>query len=212
MTHDSDNAPITGQADIAWLRQLAEENGTAPMRGASILLAAGLIYGLTSLLHWSHMVGVIPAPFTGAGMEWLIATGLFLVVNFVLILRLRRASGVRTAGQRAIATVWAGVGIGIFTLFASMLAVTLRLGADQNGLIFWLIPSIILVFYGMGWSVTAAMLKSGRLWILGVASFIAAPLLGVLAGTAAQYLGYAAALFLLMALPGFLLMRRAKQA
>ena len=30
---DSDNAP----ADIAWLRQLAEENGTGPMRGASIL-------------------------------------------------------------------------------------------------------------------------------------------------------------------------------
>ena len=142
----------------------------------------------------------------------LISAGLFLVVNFVLILRLRRASGVRTAGQRAIATVWAGVGIGIFTLFASMLAVTVRLGADQNGLIFWLIPSIILVFYGMGWSVTPTMLKSGRLWILGVASFIAAPLLGVLAGTAAQYLGYAAALFLLMALPGFLLMRRVKQA
>jgi hypothetical protein len=75
-----------------------------------------------------------------------------------------------------------------------------------------MVPSIIMVFYGMGWSVTAAMLKSGTLWWLGVASFIAAPALGALSGQPAQYLGYATALFLLMALPGFLLMRRAKQA
>lgn len=208
MTHDTDNT----SADIAWLRQLAEENGAAPMRGASILLAAGLIYGLTSLLHWAHMTGLIAPRLVAAGMEWLIATGLFLIVNFALILRLRRAEGVRTAADRAIGTVWAGVGFGIFVLFASMMTVTLRLGADQNGLIFWMVPSIIMVFYGMGWSVTAAMLKSGPLWWLGVASFIAAPALGALSGQPAQYLGYAAALFLLMALPGFLLMRRAKQA
>lgn len=208
MTHDTDNT----SADIAWLRQLAEENGAAPMRGASILLAAGLIYGLTSLLHWAHMTGLIAPRLVGAGMEWLIATGLFLIVNFALILRLRRAEGVRTAADRAIGTVWAGVGFGIFVLFASMMTVTLRLGADQNGLIFWMVPSIIMVFYGMGWSVTAAMLKSGTLWWLGVASFIAAPALGALSGQPAQYLGYATALFLLMALPGFLLMRRAKQA
>ena len=208
MTHDTDNAP----ADIAWLRQLAEENGTAPMRGASILLAAGVIYGLTSLLHWAHMTGLIAPRLVGAGMEWLIATGLFLIVNFVLIFRMSRAGGVRTAGQRAIGTVWGGVGCGIFVLFASMFAVSVRMGDDQNGMIFWLVPSIILVFYGMGWSVTAAMLKSLPLWWLGVASFLAAPLLGALAGQSAQYLGYAAALFLLMALPGFLLMRQSKSA
>jgi hypothetical protein len=124
MTHDTDNT----SADIAWLRQLAEENGAAPMRGASILLAAGLIYGLTSLLHWAHMTGLIAPRLVGAGMEWLIATGLFLIVNFALILRLRRAEGVRTAADRAIGTVWAGVGFGIFVLFASMMTVTLRLG------------------------------------------------------------------------------------
>ena len=203
---DTDNAP----ADIAWLRQLAEENGTAPMRGASILLAAGLIYGLTSLLHWAHMTGLIAPRLVGAGMEWLIATGLFLIVNFTLVLRLRRGEGVRTAGQRVVGTVWAGVGCGIFFLFASMFAVSIRMGADQNSMMFWMVPSIIMVFYGLGWSVTAAMLKSRPLWLLGIASFIAAPALGALSGEPAQYLGYAAALFLLMALPGFLLMRQSK--
>ena len=212
MTHDTDNAPLSGQADIAWLRQLAEENGTAPMRGASILLAAGLIYGLTSLLHWAHMTGLIAPRLVGAGMEWLIATGLFLIVNLVLVLRLRRPAGVRTAGQRVVGTVWAGVGCGIFFLFASMFTVSLTLGAGPDGLIFWMVPSVIMVFYGIGWSVTAAMFKSGPLWWLGIASFIAAPVLGALSGQPAQYLGYAAALFLLMALPGVLLMRQSKSA
>lgn len=208
MTHDSDNAP----ADIAWLRQLAEENGTGPMRGASILLAAGVIYGATSLLHWAHMTGLIAPRLVGAGMEWLIATGLFLIVNFAIILRLRRPGGVRTAAQRAIGTIWGGVGGGIFVLFASMMAGSIRIGADQNGALFWMVPSIILVFYGMGWAVTSAMLKSRPLLGLSVASFIAAPVLGALAGQSEQYLAYAAALFLLMALPGFLLMRQSKSA
>lgn len=205
---DSDNAP----ADIAWLRQLAEENGTGPMRGASILLAAGLIYGVTSLVHWAHMTGVILPQYAAAGIEWLIATVLFLAVNFILIFRLRRMGGVRTAAQRAIATIWGGVGYGIFTLFLSMMAVSIRMEAAQNDMIFWLIPSIIMVFYGMGWAVTAAMLKSRPLIILAVGSFIAAPVLGLFAGSAAIYLAYAAALFLLMALPGFLLMRQSKSA
>ncbi len=208
MTHDPDTAP----ADIAWLRQLAEENGTGPMRGASILLAAGVIYGAASLLHWAQMTGLVAPRLVAAGMEWLIATGVFLIVNFILILRLRRAGGVRTAAQRAIGTVWGGVGGGIFVLFASMMAVSSRMSADQNGALFWMVPSIILVFYGMGWAVTAAMLKSRPLLGLAVASFIAAPVLGALAGDPAQYLGYAAALFLLMALPGFLLMRQSKSA
>lgn len=205
---DSDNAP----ADIAWLRQLAVENGTAPMRGASILLAAGLIYGVTSLIHWAHMSGLILAQYAAAGLEWLIGTAVFLVVNFVIVLRLRRASGVRTAANRAISTIWGGVGFGIFALFASMAMVSMRLGPDQNDMIFWLVPSIIMVFYGMGWGVTATMLKSRPLGVLALASFVSAPLMGLFAGTAALYLAYAAALFLLMALPGFLLMRQSKSA
>jgi uncharacterized MAPEG superfamily protein len=41
-------------------------------------------------------------------------------------------------------------------------------------------------------------------------SFVAAPLLALLAGQTAQYLAYTAALFLLMALPGWVLMRQAQ--
>lgn len=67
-----------------------------------------------------------------------------------------------------------------------------------------------MAFYGVGWAVSATMTRSRHLWALALASFAAAPVLAVMSGTSWQYLAYAVALFGLMALPGFLLMRAAK--
>jgi uncharacterized MAPEG superfamily protein len=67
-----------------------------------------------------------------------------------------------------------------------------------------------MVFYGVVWAVHAEMQRSSKLWVLSFASFAAAPLLALFAGQAEQYLAYAAALFLLMALPGWMLMRQAR--
>lgn len=199
-------------ADIAWMRQLAEEGGRAPMQGGSILMTAGLVYGLAGLVHWSVISGVAPVSNSALGFVWIGATVLFLAVMTIIILGLRKREGVVTAANRASSVVWSGVGWGIFALFASVAMFGLRVGGDAAIDILALTPSIIMVFYGMGWAVTAAMLKSRPLWGLAVASFVAAPLLAVLTGQAAQYLAYAAALFLLMALPGFVLMRQAGRA
>ena len=106
---------------------------------------------------------------------------------------------------------WTGMGWGIFAMFIAMAVLAWRL-ADEAALnaMFALIPSIIMVFYGVGWAVHATMQRSRGLWMLSLGSFAAAPLLALFAGTAEQYLAYAAALFLLMGLPGFLLMRAAR--
>ena len=85
-----------------------------------------------------------------------------------------------------------------------------RLGEDAAMLGLALSPSIIMVFYGIGWAVTATMYRNRMLWWLAGGSFVAAPLLAWMAGQDAQYLAYAGALFLLMALPGWILMRQAR--
>lgn len=203
--HDEDPS-----ADIAWMRRLAEEGAETPMRGASILMAAGLIFGFASLFHWAIISDLISFDGSAIGIGWLAATGLFLSLLTVLRLRLGRSEGVRTAANRASGAVWSSVGWGIFALFTALAVVGWRLGDDAVLIGFGLIPSIIMVFYGMGWAVSAAMARSRRLWMLAFASFAAAPLLATLTGLEAQYLAYAAALFLLMALPGFLLMRGAR--
>ena len=197
-------------ADIAWMRRLAEEGSATPFRGASTLMAAGLIFGAASLLHWSVASGLValpPAVFSGL---WGLATVVFLATLSGLAIRRRKQGGVVTLANRASGAVWSGVGIGIFFLGASMAVIGARLGSGSAMAVIWLLPSVIMVFYGLGWAVTASMLKSRPLWWLAAGSFLAAPLLAVLAGQATLYLAYAAALFLLMALPGFLLMRAAR--
>ncbi len=198
-------------ADIAWMRRLAEEGADAPMQGASILMSAGLIYGAASLAHWAQIAGVVPVFGPVLGVSWLAATVVFLLTLTVILIRLKRRAGVYTAGNRASAAVWEAVGWGIFA-FGSVLAVLgWRLGEGAIQVAFWLISPVILVFYGLGWAVTATAMKSRPLWGLAIGSFVAAPLLAALAGEVEQYLGNAAALFLLMALPGWLLMRSARR-
>lgn len=207
MTHEKDD----GAADIAWMRKLAEEGAEAPMRGGSILMAAGLIYGLGSVIHWAAISDRIGLGDPQLGLIWLAATGLFLVTLTIVNLRLRGQAGVRTSANRATGAAWMSVGLGIFALFTSIAVIGLRMGEDTL-LLLTLTPSIIMVFYGMGWAVSASMTRSHALWWLAIGSFIAAPLLAALSGQDIQYLAYAGCLIVLMAVPGFLLMRATRQA
>ena len=197
-------------ADIAWMRRLAEEGRRGPMQGASILFGAGLIYGVASLGHWAVASGLADVGMEAVNYIWLAATLLFFLLLVTVLTRLKRDRGVVTSANLASGTAWAAVGWGIFALAVSMIVLTCRLGGEAAMVTLPLMPSTIMVFYGSGWAVTAAMQRSRPLWMLAIASFAAAPLIAALVGQAAQYLAYAAALFLLMALPGFLLMRAAR--
>lgn len=200
-------------ADIAWMRRLAEEGAAAPMQGNSLLMFGGLLYGLASLFHWGVVTGAVPLAEDQLWIGWIGATVVYGLILVVTIPRLRRNGGVATTANRAAGIAWTGMGWGIFAMFVAMGVLGWRL-ADEAAMnaMFALIPSIIMVFYGVGWTVHATMQRSSGLWLLSLGSFAAAPLLALFAGQAEQYLAYAAALFLLMALPGFLLMRAAKQA
>jgi hypothetical protein len=200
-------------ADIAWMRQLAEENGRAPMQGASILMMAGVYYGVASLFQWAVMAELLPfATQDALSLGWIVATLAFFVTLAVVTTRLKRRPGVVTTANKASGIAWSAMGWGIFALFTSVGVVGYRMGGAASLALIGLVPSIIMVFYGIGWTVSAVMLKSRPLWVLSIASFIAAPVLAVFTGQPVQYLAYAVALFLLMALPGFLLMRAAKAA
>lgn len=197
--------------DIAWLKGLAEEGAKAPVRGGSILFAAGLIFGTGSLAHWLIVAEILTVPSGVFGALWGVTVLVYLAALVVLIARLKRQGGVETAANRAFGIVWSALGWGLFSLFMSLIVSDLA-RAGESDIAEWslVIPSIIMAFYGVGWAVSATMTRSRPLWALALASFAAAPVLAVLSGTSWQYLAYAVALFGLMALPGFLLMRAAK--
>lgn len=71
-----------------------------------------------------------------------------------------------------------------------------------------MIAPFVLVIYGIGWAVASMMSDLKWLRWLGVGAFAGAVVMGLLAGSSVQYLAYAAALLLLAALPGWLLLRQ----
>ena len=199
-------------ADIAWMRRLAEEGAQAPMQGSSLLMFGGLLYGVASLFHWAIFADLLPLDRDLIWTGWVGATIAYWIVLGVTSPRLRRTAGVNTIANRAMGIAWSGMGWGIFAMFLTITVLGLRLGESVLEGMYVLMPSMIMIFYGVGWAVHATMQRSRPLWMLSLGSFAAAPLLALFAGSAEQYLAYAAALFGLMALPGFLLMRAAKQA
>jgi hypothetical protein len=123
---------------------------------------------------------------------------------------MKRGARPRTGGARAAALVWSGAGWSIFVMVVSLMVLSARL---HNWVFMAALPSLILAIYGSAWLVGALITRIR--WVLGVAagSFLMAVVNAWFAADPASlYLIYAASLFGLLALPGYLLTRRAKRA
>lgn len=201
----TDDQIQTIRDDIAFMKAMAEEGRRAPLLGGAILANAGAIFAGASVAHWSIASGRLDVPPLGYAVAWGFAMVAFLVALGVLTARVKRQPGACTSANRAFGVAWSAAGFAIFAIGASMVLAAWRLETQVVGLLF---PSVILALYGLGWSVSAGM--SGQKWLHGVAigAFAGAPVLAWFAGQPEQYLAYAAALFLLMCVPGMLLMRK----
>ena len=194
----------TIRADIAFMRQLAEEGRHSPITDGSFLLAAGLIFGAASLVQWWASTRGVGGWFV-AGL-WFGAVALFMVCLFILRRSAPRKGG--TAGASGLA--WSGAGCAIVTIAMSLMA----LGAHSHD---WTamaaMPSIVLAIYGGAWFVAAALSRTGWLYAVACGSFVMALVIGWFAAAGATVLLiYAASLFGLLALPGLVLMLRARRA
>jgi hypothetical protein len=190
--------------DIAYVSALAQEGRRTPLLGGAILVAAGVIFGIASLLHWAILSRVLALGPTALNVMWFCAVALFLGALFVLKARLSGRPGARSATNRASGAAWAGMGGAAFAIAAALFIAVWKTG---DWIFMGLFPPVILALYGAAWAVSAAM--ADRRWLNGVAlgSFAAAIASAWLIGSASQYLIYAAALFLLAAVPGLALMR-----
>lgn len=191
--------------DIAFMRALAQEGSSAPLLGGSILVAAGVTFAVAGVAHWSIMSGLVNLPKQTLAMIWPAA----LVVFLGLLAWLRRGGngrpGAQSPGNRASSAAWASMG---WTIFVISLAIGILSARTQSSIPTLIFPPLILGLYGMGWSVAAAMTRKRWIWMTAVGSYAGALIVAWLAVDPAVYLVYSAALLLLMALPGFVLMRQ----
>jgi hypothetical protein len=191
--------------DIAFMRALAQEGSSAPLLGGSILVAAGVTFAVAGVVHWSVMSGLVNLSKATVGLVWPAALFVFLG----LLLWLRRGGnsrpGAQSPGNRAASAAWASMGWSIFVISLAIGILSARTQSYIPTLIF---PPLILGLYGMGWSVAAAMSGKRWIWMTAIGSYAGALLVAWLAIDPVVYLVYSAALLLLMALPGYILMRQ----
>jgi len=190
--------------DIAYMRALAEEGRKTPLLGGAILVTAGLVFGLASVGHWAVITQTLAVGPEALAVIWLGAMAVFVAALIVLSVRLKRKPGALSPANRAAGAAWGSVGGAVFVLAISMGFVAWR---TQSDIASYLFPSVILALYGTGWAVSSAM--SERRWMTWVAvgAWIGAPAVAFLAGSAEQYLAYAAALILFAFVPGLAMMR-----
>jgi hypothetical protein len=179
--------------DIAYLKALADDGQNSGAVGGWIMIAAGLSFGLASVVQWAaltHVPGVTGLVSNGA---WLAA----LLVFFAVLFTVKR--GHSAGANRPTSLAWQGIGWGLFVLFVAIALATWR---TQSPTILYFAPSIVLGLYGAAWSTAAALTKKGWLWLTAGGSFLASLISAWLIGDTAEYLFYAAALVLLAAAPG----------
>jgi hypothetical protein len=110
--------------------------------------------------------------------------------------------------NKAFGAIWNGVGLAIG---ACVFSFVLTQRALHDPAVFAGFPSLVLALYGAGWTASAVLSERRWMWGVGLGSFGAALLAGLLAGQASLLLAFAACLLLLIAAPGVVMMRQARK-
>jgi hypothetical protein len=198
------------QSDIAFVKALVQEGRSGPLVGGSIIMAGGLIFGTANLAVQVALMSGLASDGRIYPIIMFGAMALFLPVLWILNRRLDAHPLAGSATNRAWGIAWAGIGWAIGVVVASLFVQALL---TQQWIIMWATGPAILSLYGVGWLLGAVMTNSGWLKWVAVGCFAAALGTGVLsqAGPSAGLI-YAGFLYLLAAVPGYVLMRGAAAA
>jgi hypothetical protein len=192
--------------DLAFMKAVAEDRGPLPSLLGAHLLAAGAPFGLNVIYAWAGIRGFVPWPAEWQVWSWAPAAVVYTPWLFVLLFAGRRA----TFGPsgRGFAGPWAGVGL-MTVMTVSVLAVATPATGPQVWLV-W--PALAVTIYGGAWA--SAAFASGRYWGLVVAAgcFATAIACSALINTPEHWLAMGLGLLLFVAVPGWLMMRRARRA
>jgi len=186
--------------DIAYMRELAQGGHEGAAGGGAIMIAAGGLYGVAAVVQWAALEHLVS--FLVSNIVWAVA----MIGFFAVLFTTKRRQG-PVEGGRTMARAWAGIGWGLFVLFMAIGVATWK---TQSPLLLSFSPSIVMALYGVAWSTAASMTGKRWLWATALGSFAAALISAYLIGQTVQWLVYAAGLFLLAMVPGFVFLNQAR--
>ena len=189
--------------DAAFLRALAQGGAEGSARDAAVLVAIGVIFGLVAVEYWLIESGLLRVSGLLRAWLWLDGAIPFLVVMALISRKYRgQAPGAATRGLSA---AWAGVGVAHVVGAIALIIGGRRLGLPL--LVPWVFPLVLFTLFGSAWSVAFAVRRRRAFAFNAAASYLAALLCGLVMGRPEEWLVLAGGLFLLVAVPGAVILR-----
>ncbi len=194
------------QADIAFMRDLAESGARAPQLGGRFLVWWGLLAAATMTTHYLVYVRVLEWPEWSLAALWFSFGVIGSIGNVFLGNSLRSKPGAGAVPNRVETAAWIGVNAGLMSYVAGVV-----LGVTTGKLepvFFNTILPVALVGYGAVWTILAQIAGQKLFYLPGVAALIGAAACVVTVTTAEVYLIAAATALASSFLPGVIFLMR----
>lgn len=198
----------SAQDDLAYMRTVVEQGGRPRMAGALIYMAAGLIYGAETLVHWGQSINLIQLSERATLTFVAGCTLLFVLVMVVLIVRDKTRGVGAGTGSRALNAAFGGAGLANIALMAIFGVNAWR----QHDMMIWMLyPCVVFALQGAAWYV--AFMLRWKIWMLTVSlgCLTTAVVMGLVIGTPTFNLVAALACFAWLAVPGAIMARDARR-
>lgn len=200
----------SAEEDLAFMRSIVEGGGRPPMTLAICYLAGGLLYGLQCLFHVGQAIGLIRWPDL-ANLVFVVGiSATFLSILTWAILRDRK-DGSSNRGPVATRTLNAAFSATGMANCAVIIVFGVGAWRDQDFAIWLYYASIVFALQAAAWYMAWTLKRKGWMLATALGGWVTAVALGVLVREPMLYLGVCTvALFLLFALPGWILFRDAR--
>jgi hypothetical protein len=191
--------------DLAFLRELTEDSGRGLARDGFNLAAVGLVFGVVTLIYWLVFWGPLASLMIVAYWLWIAGIVLMIICTAIARRSLPAATG---AAARALSVAWNGVGVSLLAGGLGLLAAAWRM--HDGAFVLATFPILLFSLYGAAWGVAFAVKRLGWFAWVSAGCFAAAIGEGLLYRSPHQWLVLSAGLFLLLGLPGLLILNKAR--
>jgi Na+/H+-translocating membrane pyrophosphatase len=191
--------------DLAFLRDLTQDGGKGLARDGFNLAAVGLVFGVVTLVYWLVFWG--PLANLAVLTYWLWVAGILLMIVSTMVAR-RSLPAATGAAARALSVAWNGVGVSLLAGGLALLAAGWRL--RDATFVLATFPILLFSLYGAAWGVAFAVKRLTWFAWVSAGCFAAAIAEGLLYRSPHQWLVLSIGLFLMVGLPGLMILNKAR--
>ena len=199
------------EADIKFLKQMAEQGQKSPLRGGEHGVLWGGMFTLSALFAYGVVAELISLPSWTIALAFIGPAPIGVLAGQYLNKKFGGSSGGFSFGNKTSAAAWGAVGITIGALYIPVLAAQALGFLTLNGeYIFGSLQVTVFALYAVAYSTTAQVSGDPRQYLFSGAAIAASVASVFTIGTYDMFLVMAAGLFCSAVIPGYL--TRSKQS